>query len=127
MYDIGSLALVNLLPTPVAAGFTVTANGTGVDAKDFVGIGALVLDFSAGTGTAPTLNVKIQDSDDNTTFADLATPVAFAQVGAGASQQRLALNMDAARRYIRVVSTIGGTTPAFIGSVNLLGRKQVMP
>ena len=127
MYDIGSLALVNLLPTPAAAGFTTTANGTGVDAKDFIGIGALVLDFSAGTGTAPTLNVKIQDSDDNTTFADLATPVAFAQVGVGASQQRLALNMDGARRFIRVVTTIGGTTPAFIGSVNLLGRKQVMP
>lgn len=127
MYDIGSLALVNLLPTPAAAGLIVTTNGAGVDAKDFIGIGALVLDSAAGTGTTPTLNVKIQDSDDNITFADLATPVAFAQVGVGALQQRLALNMDGGRRYIRVVATIGGTTPSFLASVNLLGRKQVIP
>lgn len=125
MYDIGSLPVVNLLG---AAARTATANGTGVDAKDFIGIGAVILDCAAGTGTAPTLDVKIQDSDDNATFADLATPVAFAQVtGAGVSVQRIALNLDGARRYIRVVSTITGTTPSFTYSVNLLGRKQVIP
>lgn len=124
MYDIGSLPVTSLLPT---AARTATANGTGVDAKDYIGIAAVVLDSGAGTGTTPTLDIKIQDSDDNTTFADLSPAVAFTQVVAGATVQRVALNLDAARRYIRAVSTITGTTPSFTYSVNLLGRKQVIP
>jgi len=53
---------------------------------------------------------------------------AFAQVtNAGVSQQRLAVNMDALNKFLRVVDTITGTTPSFTRSVNLLGRKQVFP
>ena len=125
MYDIGSLALQSVLPTAVV---TASANGAAIDLKNYIGITALILDSSAGTGTTPTLDNKIQDSDDGITFADIVPPVAFAQVtSGGASQQRIALNADGARRYVRLVSTVAGTTPSFTYSVNLLGRKQVIP
>jgi len=123
-YDIGSLSLLNLAAT---AAITATGNGTGVDLKDYVGTAAIILDSTVGTGTTPTSNTKIQDSDDNSTFADVSG-AAFAQVtNAGASQQRIALNVDSVRRYIRVVDTLTGTSPSFTRSVNLLGRKQVFP
>lgn len=125
MYDIGSAVLANLFG---AATRTVTGNGTGIDMKDFVGQAAVVLDSAAGTGTTPTLDVKIQDSDDNATFADVSPAVAFAQVtSAGVSVQRIGINTDSLRRFIRAVATIGGTTPSFVFSVNLVGRKQVFP
>lgn len=124
-YDIGSAPVANLFAT---AARTVTANGTGVDLKDFVGQIAVVLDSAAGTGTTPTLDVKLQDSDDNSTFADISPAVAFAQVtGAGVSTQRIGASADSLRRYVRAVATIGGTTPSFTFSVNLIGRKQVFP
>jgi hypothetical protein len=123
-YDIGSLTLLNLSPTQA---LTATANGAGVDMKDFVGTVAVILDSAAGTGTTPANTTKIQDSDDNSTFADVAG-AAFAQVtNAGVSQQRIGLNVDSVRRYIRTVDTISGTTPSFTRSVNVLGRKQVFP
>lgn len=122
--DLGSVVLQNLLAT---AARTTTANGTGVDLKDFIGQAALILDSAAGTGTTPTLDLKLQDSDDNSTFADVSPAVAFVQVVAGASQQRVGVDCDALRRYVRIVSTIGGTTPSFTYSVNMVGRKQVFP
>lgn len=56
------LNLLNLFPT---AARTATANGTGVDLQQYSGDVAVVLDSAAGTGTTPTLDVKLQDSADN--------------------------------------------------------------
>lgn len=118
--DIGGvLTLHNVLPT---AARNSTANGSAVDVRARRGVGALVLDSAAGTGTTPTLDVKIQDSDDGSTgWADVSG-AAFAQVVAAASRQMIAFDVDACRGHIRAVSTIGGTTPSFTFSVNLVAR-----
>lgn len=107
-----------------AAARTATANGTGVDIRDFQGILKVLLNIGAVTGTAPTLDVKIQDSADNSTFADV-TGYAFAQQTAAAN---LALGIDTRnlRRYIRAVMTIGGTTPSFPCAILAIGQKQVI-
>lgn len=114
------LTLLNLFPT---AARTATANGTGVDLQQYSGDVAVVLDSAAGTGTSPTLDVKLQDSADNSTFADI-TGATFTQVINAASQQKIVVNKDAARRYVRAVATIGGTTPSFTFSVNAVGVKK---
>lgn len=83
---------------------TAATNGTGVDgaASSAFGLQAYLQVF-AFTGTDAT--IKIQDSADNVTFADL-TAGAFAQVTAGRVTQRLATaNNATVRRYLRVATT----------------------
>lgn len=117
----GISTLVNLFPS---AARTSSANGTGVDIADYEGNAAVVLDSAAGTGTSPTLDVKIQDSDDNSTFADVVGATFTQVTGAAASQQKKVIALDKTRKYIRAVATIGGTTPSFTFSVNILGVKK---
>lgn len=62
-----------------AARVTTTANNTGVDISDYIGTIKLPLSVTAVSGTTPTLNCKIQDSDDNSTYADV-TGGAFTEV-----------------------------------------------
>lgn len=114
--------LVNLLPT---AARTATANGTGVDVTDYEGMAEVVLDSAAGAGTSPTQDIKLQDSADNSTYADIAGAT-FTQVVNAASQQKISVDLSSARKYVRAVSTIGGTSPSFTSSVNLLARKKYL-
>lgn len=107
--------LVNLLAT---AARTATANGTGVDVTDYEGMAEVMLDSAAGTGTSPTQDVKLQDSADNSTFADI-TGATFTQVTTTASQQKISVDLSKARRYVRAVTTIGGTTPSFTFAVSI--------
>lgn len=117
----GRSTAVVLLP---GAARTSSANGTGVDISDYEGMAEVVLNSGAGTGTTPTLDVKIQDSDDNSAFADV-TGAVFAQVtNAAASLQKLVLNTDKCRKYIRAVATIGGTTPSFACGVEFMSVKK---
>ena len=62
-----------------AARRTSTLTGTGIDVLHYEGLALVVLNASAGTGTTPTLDVKLQHSDDNSTFADV-TGAAFTRV-----------------------------------------------
>ncbi|MFE2911244.1 hypothetical protein [Kitasatospora indigofera] len=89
---------------------TAATNGTGVDTTASAAFGAQAyLQVSAFTGTDVT--VKIQDSADNVSFADV-TGLAFTQVTAAPFTQRLATSNTATiRRYIRAVTvTTGGVT-----------------
>lgn len=104
---------------------TASENGTGIDMQQYVGDVKVILSSSAGGGTSPTLDVKLQDSDDNSTFADISGAT-FTQVTATASTQAITLNIDAAKRYIRAVTTIGGTSPTFDMALVAVGVKQVL-
>lgn len=94
---------------------TANANGTGVDtwAKGRPQSSICVLSIGAASGTTPTLDVKIQDSADNSSWADVSG-AAFAQKTAAAFAE---LNVGQTRRYIRAVGTVGGTTPSFTYAV----------
>lgn len=66
------------------------------------------------TGTAPTLDTKIQDSADGATgWADLldrdGNVVALDQIAAADTEERLSVDLAPAKQYIRVVQTLGGT------------------
>jgi len=120
-YNIGDV--IDRLVLKAVSAITTTTNGTGLDLNDYEGQVAFYLESSAGTGTSPTLDVKIQDSDDNTTFADVSS-AAFTQVTGAASVQKLVLNSNNVKRYVRCVSTLTGTTPSFITSVYGMGVKK---
>ena len=103
---------------------TASANGTGVDTQGFAE-GMVVLEVGAVSGTTPTLDVKLQESDDNSTFTDISGAT-FTQVTAANSSQvkRLAELNVSRKRYIRAVATIAGTTPSFaVAAQILLGTK----
>ena len=109
----------------IAGTYTVNADGAGVDLQDYQGVLKVILNSGAGGGTTPTLDAKIQDSADNSAFADIPGKV-FTQVTGVASIQFLGIDTRAVRRYIRVALTIGGTSPTFGFAVTAVGQKQIM-
>ncbi len=77
----------------------------------------------AGTvsGTSPTLDVKLQDSADGSSWAD--TGLAFAQITATGARQQREWKARKGRGYLRLHGTIGGTgSPSFGGVTARLGH-----
>lgn len=94
---------------------TADANGTGVDtwAKGRPREAVVLLSIGAASGTTPTLDVKIQESSDNSTFTDLPNGAFAQKTGAGFAE----LNIKGFKRYIRAVHDVAGTTPSFTAAV----------
>ena len=108
---------------PSAASRTSTLTGTGIDVLEYEGVALVLLNASAGTGTSPTLDVKLQHSDDDSTYEDV-TSGAFSQVTDAAETagvKVMKLNVSDLKRYLRVVGTIAGTTPSFDFGVEFVG------
>lgn|SRR3990167_1624923 len=109
----------------VPATRTSTANGTGVDIRDYTGRIEVTLDVGAVSGTTPTLDIKIQESDTSGgTYTDIAG-AAFTQVTASNVIASIGVDIDAVKRYIRAVATIAGTSPSFACGVNARGIPQI--
>ena len=121
--------LLNALAQTVSAALaaaarrTSTLTGTGIDVLDYEGVALVLLNASAGTGTSPTLDVKLQHSDDDSTYEDV-TSGTFTQVtdvAETAGVKVMKLNVSDLKRYLRVVGTIAGTTPSFDFGVEFVG------
>lgn len=97
---------------------TAAATGTGVDLLDYEGPVVIVQNHGASTGT---LDGKIQDSADNSSFADVAGAT-FTQSTTTADVKSLVLQSKQVRRYIKYVGTVG-TGPQLVG-VTVTGVKK---
>jgi len=110
----------------VAGSAAGTVNGTGIDTAGYQEA-CVVLSVGNITGN---LDVKVQDSADNSTFADV-TGAAFVQVTASGDNSAqiglLKLDGNTVRRYIRVVSTVQATFVADHGASVLLVNGQYNP
>lgn len=96
---------------------TASGEGSALDlekTKELV----VTLDVTAASGTAPTLDVKLQHSPDGVKWSDLGT--AFGQK-TGASREVKAFTQY--HRYVKAVYTIGGTTPSFTFSVDATAKE----
>ncbi len=102
---------------------TSTATGTGVDlanvTENFFGV-------FCGTRTDGTHTPKLQDSADNSTFADVAAADQVGTFAAIASNVSQLVSYIGSKQYVRVVSTVSGaTTGAVYGAYALVKyRKQ---
>ena len=102
---------------------TSTVTTSAVDLMGYIGKVAVIQQVGTVSGTTPTLDGKIQDSADGSTgWTDIS--VTATQVTAADNQQVLSVDTRVARRYIRYVGTIAGTTPSFTMGVLLAGQKQ---
>lgn len=91
----------------VAASYSLV--GTGVDV---LGYQALVLLESGTNGASGTVDVKLQDSDDNVTYTDVASG-AFTQVTEATDNATFEKAYTGTKQYLRVVATVGTATCDF--------------
>jgi hypothetical protein len=119
---------IKAVPSFRPQAITSNANGISVDTIGYYS-SAVVLEVGAVSGTSPTLNVKIQESADGTTWTDV--PGAnFSQVtGSNQSQIIRIEGLGTSRkRYLRASASVGGTSPSFTAAVEfLLGRAYKEP
>ena len=101
---------------------TAAANGTGVDLQNS---DSAVVEFNAGAigGTTPSFTMAVQESDDNTTFTDVAaadlqgTAPVITTTNAGITM----VGYLGSKRYIRAIAkTVTGTTPTLLASAAVL-------
>lgn len=124
MNALNALAFGNVAVLAVPAVNTSTLTGTGIDVQVYEGVAAVVLNSAAGTGTDPTMDGKIQHCDTvDGGYADVSGAT-FAQVLEVASVQILSLDIGACKQFIRIVLTIGGTTPSFTCGAAFVGIKK---
>lgn len=104
---------------------TATVSGTGIATTNYQGKMMVVLDAALGTGTAPTLNVTIETSADNSTnWTQIYAFPTQVTGAAGAGIQRKALEAGLSKGYVRATATIAGTSPSFNFAVLLAANKH---
>lgn len=92
---------VNLLAA-VSAANTAAATSLGIDLTGYEGVAQVIVNTGAITGT---LDPKLQDSADNSSFADV-TGLTAAQVTTASQARVISFDVRNVRRYIRFIGTI---------------------
>ena len=105
----------NLVPTSNAT-ITANTNSAGFNVGEGAELRFQLEVTGTVSGTSPTLDAKIQDSADGSSWAD--TGVAFTQVTATGARQQREFKTKQGRPHVRVAYTVGGTSPSF-GGVNV--------
>ena len=119
----GNVSTATLLKSQAVAG---TVNGPAVDLRSYRGNVMLLLNCAAATaGSSPTFDCKVQESTDGSTGWTDVSGATFTQVTTTDSRQALSLDPDTVKPYIRLVTTIGGTSsPSFPAGALLVGIPQ---
>lgn len=101
---------------------TAPAAGTALDLSNGEVSTQAILDVGTVSGTTPTLNVQIEESDDQATWTAIPN-MTFAQVTAASTRQ--VVRGLRTKRYARANATaVGGTTPSFTLAVEILAQKK---
>lgn len=116
------LATNGILKSALAAqDIGASGDGAAVDVTGWKSDAAMIVNIGAGTGTLPTLSLKLQHSEDGgSTWADVpGTTVTATTV---AKVALMAFEPASYGNKVRVDYTVGGTgTPNYPVSVSLLG------
>ncbi len=100
-----------------SASRTADFNSEWIDLEDFKAAQVLLKSAAASAGTLPTLDVKVQHSDNKTDVFDVGSG-AFSQVTTSAVDE--VLNFANLLRFVRVRGVLGGTaTPTFTWSARI--------
>lgn len=97
-------------------------NGTGVD---LAGCEAITVVFQSGTVTDGTHTPKLQESDDNSSFTDVAAGDQIGTLGVLVTNVPQAVGYRGVKRYIRpVITSAGTTTGAIAGAAVIRGHQH---
>lgn len=100
---------------------TATSPSTGIDTLASASFGAQAyLHVTGFTGTSVT--VTIQDSADNSSFANISPSMAFTAASAIGTQRISVVNTTTIRRYVRVITT--GTFSSASFAVNFVKNEE---
>ncbi len=113
----------SLLPALQRTGTGITIGG-GQDVSALEGQAIAQLDCSFVSGTATTLTVILEESD---TVGGTYTTVPgsnFAVVGIASSNQKVSVDIQATKKFVRARGDAAGTTPVYTWGVQLLGFKK---
>jgi hypothetical protein len=104
---------------------TATTNGTGVDTA---GAGQATFHFLVGTITDGTHTPKLQDSADDSAYADVAAADQVGTLAALASNTNQKASYIGGKRYVRAVSTVAGaTTGGVYAAIAVLTQNRKQP
>lgn len=113
----GDISIAKAVLAP--ATITSTTTGSAVDLRDYSGEVAVLLNV-AGSG-AGSVVVKLTHCDTSGgSYVDIAGAV-FTEVTDTASHQKLSLNKDELKRYMKAVATIAGETPSQTVACSVIG------
>lgn len=114
-YHLANGRYADTLPITLVSGtIAATAASTGIELGDRNHLRLSLVITGTPAGTNPTLDVVVQSSPDNSTWATVGT--AFAQQTAAGTTYKLFGPID---RFVRVSETIGGTaSPSFVRTVS---------
>lgn len=105
----------------VPAVYTADQNGTGVDTRGYENAVLLVNAGNIDTANADeTYVVELEESDDNSTFTDVATISVTITADNQVGVARIPNLNTTRKRYLRAVLNVGGTTPSFPGGAVFL-------
>lgn len=105
------------------APLTASTNGPAINLAGLEGNVEIIGRVSAPTGTAPTLSLQLQNSaDGSTNWQNVGSPLAALTTAA----QTLSANLNpfGCLQYVRVIATVGGTTPAYLVFIFYIGTPQ---
>lgn len=97
-----------------------TLEGVSVDLLEADGPCLAIQVVGSVSGTSPSMTGKIQESDDNSTWTDIANAV-FTAVTASNNLQ--VIRFQRTRRYVRHYATVSGTSPVLLVSV-MIGQQR---
>ncbi|MDH5762731.1 MAG: hypothetical protein OEZ51_07110 [Nitrospinota bacterium] len=99
------------------ASYTATTNGSGVDLRDFDSAMVVFQAGSADTGSGnETYTPGVEESDDNSSFSAVAASDLEGSPGNMTANSVQRVGYKGAKRYVRAVLTLGGTTPSIDAS-----------
>lgn len=122
---------VSLAQSIVPASKTATANGTGVDLKDY-SAALVVIDAGTTGGTTPSFTFQVEHSDDDSSYAAVADAdlIGSEPVITGANDNAIyEIGYLGSKRYLRVaISAVSGTTPTLIVGAHIVrGKPRYSP
>lgn len=130
LLDLENQAVVTASVFGSTTGIAATGAGASVDLIDTIGNYATAVQVvGTVTGTSPTLDTKVQESTDGTTWTDAVdqqgNTLAFTQVTTSTNVQ--AASWMPRKRYCRTTSTTGGTTPVFPTATLFIAQRRATP
>lgn len=113
----GTLVRDSLAPTLQNGNITANTTGAATEVNKPAEVRFEAKVTGTVTGTSPTLDIEVQASDSSSFASGVVSLGRFKQLVAADASSAVTHYLQARcyKRYVRIVATVGGTTPVFNG------------